>query len=101
MALQLTTAITTVQGFEVSDAYGRVSVVDNLTGTQLQASVEFYVSELQYLGGALALQLSGLNTITLTPYDRNTQGVDILSIGHDELITALGEQGVSATKILS
>ena len=65
MALQFQTPITTVQGFQVDNAYGRVSVVDNPAGTQLQASVELFVNETLYLGGALSLQTSGLEDFSL------------------------------------
>jgi len=101
MALQLETTITTVQGFEVENAYGRVSVVDNTTGTQLQASVVFYVNETLYLGGANPLQTSGLNDLSLTPYNRDVDGSDILSLAHDYLIQLLADQGIVAVKLLS
>lgn len=100
MALELTTPITTVQGFQVDNAYGRVSVVDNPEGTQLQAAVEFYVNETLYLGGALPLQTSGLDQFSIAPYNRDADGVDILDLAHDNLITQLGKQGVNAIKIL-
>jgi len=100
MALQFQTTINTVQGFEVENAYGRVSVVDNPTGTQIQASVELFVSETLYLGGALPLQTSGLQTFSLEAYNRAVDGVDILDIAHDNLIAGLAAQGVVAVKML-
>lgn len=100
MALQFQTTINTVQGFEVENAYGRVSVVDNPTGTQVQASVDLFVSETLYLGGALPLQTSGLQTFSLEAYDRAVDGVDILDIAHDNLIAGLAAQGVVAVKML-
>ncbi len=101
MALQFQTTINTVQGFQVENAYGRVSVVDNPTGTQLQASVDLYVNETLYLGGALSLQTSGLDTLSIATYNRDVDGVDILDLAHDNLIEALGKQGVVAVKLLS
>ena len=100
MALQFQTTINTVQGFEVENAYGRVSVVDNPTGTQVQASVDLFVSETLYLGGALPLQTSGLQTFSLEAYDRAVDGVDILDIAHNNLIAGLAAQGVVAVKML-
>lgn len=100
MALQFQTTINTVQGFEVENAYGRVSVVDNPTGTQIQASVDLFVSETLYLGGALPLQTSGLQTFSLEAYDRAVDGVDILDIAHNNLIAGLAAQGVVAVKML-
>lgn len=100
MALELTTPITTVQGFQVDNAYGRVSVVDNPQGTQLQSAVEFYVNETLYLGGAFPLQTSGLDQFSITPYDRAVDGVDILDLAHDNLIAGLAAQGVVAVKML-
>lgn len=101
MALQFQTPITTVQGFQVDNAYGRVSVVDNPAGTQLQASVELFVNETLYLGGALPLQTAGLEDFSLAPYNRDVDGVDILDLAHDNLIAALATQGVVAVKLLS
>ena len=101
MALEFTTPIITVQGFSVENAYGRVSVVDNPTGTQLQSAVELYVSEALYLGGALPLHTQGLDLISLAPYNRDADGVDILDLGHDNLIQQLADQGVVAVKLLS
>lgn len=100
MALQFQTTINTVQGFEVENAYGRVSVVDSPTGTQIQASVDLFVSETLYLGGALPLQTSGLQTFSLEAYDRAVDGVDILDIAHNNLIAGLAAQGVVAVKML-
>ena len=101
MALQFQTPITTVQGFQVDNAYGRVSVVDNPTGKELQANVELFVNEVLYMGGALSLQTSGLQNFSVKPYNRDTDGVDILALAHDNLIDALAEQGVIAVKVLS
>ena len=101
MALQFQTPITTVQGFQVDNAYGRVSVVDNPTGKELQANVELFVNEVLYMGGALSLQTSGLQNFSIKPYNRDVDGVDILAIAHDNLIDALAEQGVIAVKVLS
>ena len=101
MALELTTPIITAQGFSVDNAYGRVSVVDNPQGTQLQSAVEFFVSEALYLGGAFPLQTTGLDQISIAPYNRDVDGVDILDLAHDNLITQLAGQGVVAVKMLS
>ena len=101
MALQFQTTITTVQGFQVDNAYGRVSVVDNPSGTQLQSNVELFVNETLYLGGALSLQTSGLEDFSIAPYNRDVDGVDILDIAHENLIAALAAQGVVAVKLLS
>jgi len=100
MSLTLQTPVTTVQGFEVSDAYGRVSVLDNYQGTQIQGTVDFYVSEQAYLDGASALQFNGLYTQSLEPYDRNVMTTDVLDLAHDNLIAGLAQQNIVAVKNL-
>lgn len=101
MALQLETPITTIQGFEIANAYGRVSVVDSVQGNSLQATVEFYAGKVQFEGGLEPVQTNGINTMTLSNYDRTAQGADILSIAHEDLIASLAAQGIVAVKELS
>lgn len=99
MALQLNTPVTTKEGFEVANAYGRVGVADNIEGTTLQAIVEFYASEAAFTNGASPLKLN-LENVSVEAYDRAADGTDVLDLAHDRLIAKLGDQGISATKVL-
>ena len=96
MSLQITTPIATLEGIVVENAYGRVAVVDQFTGTSLQSQVQVYASEEAFVSGANALQVA-LNDISIQPYDRNVQGTDILAIGHQDLQLLLASQGVEST----
>jgi len=96
MSLQITTPIATLEGIVVENAYGRVAVVDQFTGTSLQSQVQLYASEEAFVSGASPLHVI-LQDISIEPYDRNTQGNDILSLGHQYLQVLLGTQGVEST----
>jgi len=96
MSLQITTTITTIEGIEVSDAYGRVAVTDSYDGTQLQAQVRLFPTEAAFLDGKQAMNTS-LNVFSFTVYDRNVQGTDILALGHQDLQLLLASQGVEST----
>lgn len=100
MALQLETPITTVEGFTVDNAYGRVQVLDKYAGESITAMVEFFTNEQAYLNGAQYLNVVGLDFGFVGPYDRNTDGVDILNLAHEYLIASLAAQGVNAIKLL-
>ena len=99
MALQLNTPVTTKEGFEVANAYGRVGVADNIEGSTLQALVEFYVSEAAFSNGAAPIKLN-LENVSVEAYDRAVDGTDVLDLAHDRLIAKLADQGVNAAKVL-
>ena len=99
MSLQLNTPVTTKEGFEVANAYGRVGVADNIEGTTLQAIVEFYASEVAFTNGAAPIKLD-LENVSVEAYNRATDGTDVLDLAHDRLIAKLADQGISATKAL-
>jgi len=100
MSLQINTPIITVEGIEVTNAFGRVAVVDNFDGTTLQAQVNLYTTEAAFDGGADPLRINGINVFSNTPYTRTPERVDILNIAHDDLVVVLASQGISATKNL-
>lgn len=99
MALNFTTTITLPSGIEVANAYGRVSAVDQATGTQVDALVDIYTSETAFTSGLKSLNVD-FNRVASVAYDRTTDGTDILNIGHDALITMLANEGITATKNL-
>jgi len=96
MSLQITTPITTLEGIVVENAYGRVAVVDQFAGVNLQSQVQLYASEEAFVSGANALHVI-LKDISIQPYDRNVQGTDILAIGHQDLQLLLASQGIEST----
>lgn len=99
MALNFTTTLATKDGFEVANAYGRVSVTDSYAGDSVHAVVEAYVSEQAFNEGANPLKTKFL-PFAQTDYDRAVDGTDVLDIAHDALIAKLAEQGINATKVL-
>ena len=101
MALNFTTTLTLASGIEVANAYGRVSAVDQASGTQVDALVDIYTSEAAFTSGKAPLEVT-FNRVASTAYDRATDGTDILNIGHDALITMLADldPAIVATKSL-
>ena len=100
MSLTITSTLQTIEGFDVTNAYGRVAVVDNPAGVELEQLVELFSSEQAFLDGKSQFQATAVVTNCKAPYDRTVQGVDILDLAHDNLIAALAQQGVTATKNL-
>lgn len=101
MALQLETPVTTIEGFTVANAYGRVAVADQQQGTYLDSSVTLYMSEADYLNGAQYLNVVGIPLSSRTPYNRDVDGVDVLDLAHTYMILELGTAGINAIKELS
>ena len=58
--------------------------------------MQLYVSEEAFVSGANALHVI-LEVISIQPYDRNTQGSDILELAHQYLQVLLGTQGIEST----
>ncbi len=99
MALTITSTITTTEGFEVTNAYGRVAVVDAFVGSSLEEYANIYVTEAAFLAGAQPLNVAFTTKLT-SPYDRTMESTDILDLAHDHLITAMAADGVTAVKNL-
>ena len=99
MALQFTTDLISRDGFVVSNAYGRVTATDQLTGTFIKAHVDFYQSQESFESGIRPFKTQYIQDAH-APYDRAVDGVDVLNIAHDALIAQLAEQGIVATKEL-
>jgi len=100
MALTISTPLTTQQGFEVSNAYGRVAVLNNYDGKQIEALVELFASEEAFEAGKLPIIVDGINRHATATYDYATGEKDILDLAHDMLIDSLADQGVTAVKSL-
>jgi len=96
MALNFTTPITLPSGIQIADAYGRVSAVDQASGTQVDALVDIYTSEAAYTSGLQSLEV-GFQRTASAPYNRENDGTDILLIGHNALVAMLANQGLTAT----
>ena len=99
MALQFTTEVQTKDGFTIQNAYGRVAVGDSYTGTEVSGNVEIYVTEQAFVTGARPVKTSFIQD-AIVPYNRDTDGTDILNIAHDALVAQLALQGIVATKVL-
>lgn len=99
MALTINTTITTQEGIEISNTYGRVSVADQKWGKSLQCGLDIYASEAAFLAGLESLNLPSLAYAEVA-YDRTTESTDILDVAHDALIAQLAAVGIDATKNL-
>lgn len=99
MALQFTTNIELETGLVITNGYGRVSAVDQADGKHIDAVVDIYVSEQAWMDGKQSISVR-FNRTARRPYDRGTDGTDILDLAHDALITVLSTQGITATKEL-
>ncbi len=100
MSLNITSTVVSPQGEELQNLYGRVAVVNNIYGDQLQAVVELFKDEQAFEGGKQPFAV-GFNTSLSAPYNYDTDSKDILDLGHDLLISFLADQGVTAVKDLS
>lgn len=96
MALNFTTQIELADGLTVDNAYGRVSAVDQASGTHIDAIVDIYISEDAFIANKQPINV-GFNRTARKPYNRDADGTDILLIGHDALVTVLATQGITAT----
>ena len=102
MSLTITSTLKTPQGFEITNAYGRVAVQNGYTGDNIQAGVQFFISEEAWAAGDQPFEVAGgLNQGATAPYVYEPGTENILDIAHDLLIQSLGEQKVVAVKELA
>lgn len=101
MSLQITSTLKTPQGFEVSNAYGRIAVQNGFTGDNVQAAVAIYISEAAFLAGDQQLQFLDLTLGATAPYVYEPNTENILDIAHDLMIATLADQEIVAVKMLS
>jgi len=99
MSLNITSEITTRDGFVLPTSYGRVAVYDSVKGDNLGSSVDIYKDEAAFLAGDQAVKVK-LTLSNQEPYDRDVDGVDILDLAHDRMMDQLSAQGVRSEKNL-
>lgn len=100
MALNIQTTIETRDGFEVEGAYGRVSVLNPMQGTDVQARVDIFASSQAFDNKNYPIELLNFQNQVVFPYDYAVDTKDILDLAHDKLIALLAQQGIVATKNL-
>ena len=100
MALTIKTTLKTIYGFDLTNAYGRVAVVNEFKGNTIQAAVEVYASAEAFEDGAQPLKVVDVIMNASKPYDYATDEKDILDLAHSIMIEALAQQGVTAEKNL-
>jgi len=101
MSLQITSTLVTPEGFQITDAYGRVAVQNSYAGDNIQAGVQFYITEAAFEAGDQPFQVNDLNQGATAPYIYEAGTENILDIAHDLLISTLASQSVVAVKMLS
>ena len=99
MSLNITSEITTRDGFVLPTSYGRVAVYDSPKGINLNASVDIYKDEAAFEAGDRPVKIK-LITSNTEAYDRDVDGVDILDLAHDRIMATLSAQGVRSEKNL-
>ena len=100
MSLQITSTLITPEGFQITDAYGRVAVQNSYAGDNIQAGVQFFKDEAAFLAGDNPFMVTGLNQGATAPYVYEPATENILDIAHDLLIGTLASQSVTAVKML-
>jgi len=100
MSLQITTTLTTPEGFQITDAYGRVAVQNSYAGDNIQAGVQLYKDEASFVAGDQPFQVTGLIQGATAPYVYEPATENILDIAHDLLIVTLADQNIVAVKNL-
>jgi hypothetical protein len=100
MALNFTSPITTPEGIEVSNAYGRVYVTNPAAGTAIGYGFSIFASEAAFNAGSAAIYPTFMKMGGQLDYDYATDSKDILDLAHDASIQLLADQGVTATKNL-
>ena len=100
MSLQITTTFETYSGLEITQAYGRVTALDQAQGVILVSILELYKSEADFAAGKETIGQLPFPTESRLPYNRATDGVDILNQAHDNLITMLLGFNITAVKAL-
>lgn len=99
MALTISTQLTTVDGFVMTESYGRVAVANDYDGKLVQAALAVFPDQATFDAGAQPVKLN-LQLNDIKQYDYDTDEKDILDLAHDIMIAKLAEQGVTATKNL-
>ena len=96
MSLKITTTFETTSGLEITEAYGRVTAVDQAQGVSLLAILEVYKSETDFISGKQAIGQLPFPIQSTLPYNRAVDGVDILDKAHEDLIALLSASGITA-----
>ena len=109
MALNITSQVITSEGIQVPTSYARISVRDDKNGDQLVVGISFYATEAAWAAGSNSFSIknpsepqSGLpfQEWSATPYNRATDGTDILSLAHDFAQSRLNAIGVTSQIVL-
>ena len=98
MALLISGNIQTEIGITINTAYARLIPILNVDGLSISIHIDNFVSKDMYLE-AKKLN-SNLPYFFLKEYDRLVDGVDILDISHNYVISQLQSLGFTATKDL-
>jgi len=100
MALIINTPITLPSGIIIDSSYGRVTSSVNANGTLLHSDLKLFNNKQAYTNNLEEIRVISINKYMTTPYNRENDGLDTLSIAHDVLIVSLLEQGIVAVKEL-
>ena len=100
MALNISTELTTPDGFVLSSSYARVAVIDNVEGKTLQCYAEIYKDSNAFEAGAAPINFAGVKLVKQVAYDRDAEGSDILALSHVVIKELLETQEIDSTIVL-
>lgn len=95
MALEITGNIELSSGIVVNSLYCRTQAWLSENGLDVGCSPYFYTSKAAYDNGAPSVDIDGIKI--LTPYDRTTDGSDILLFSNEYVKFQLEAKGYSVT----
>lgn len=100
MALQVTGNITLDNGLVLNSLYCRTDVELSVDGNNIFAPASFWATKNDYLSNKTQVYPNFRTELELfAPYDRTTQGNDILRLSNEFMQIQIDAQGLSSTII--
>jgi hypothetical protein len=100
MALNITTPVNTSIGVTIPTSYARVAVNDAIQGTALVSTISVFASKAAFESGAdplgVIINERFMDGGIVFPYNRETDGPDILGWAHTKWVIQLDELGITA-----
>jgi len=101
MALNIKSTLTTKEGIPVENAYVRVIAQDGPSGTHIGIVLETFVNASAFENGLNTFEPTQFDKVFASDYNRETDGVDVLSFAHQKAVEYLTSKGVTAEILLT
>jgi len=90
MALLISKEVSIVGGVTVPQLYIRLFLTMDYNGNNIYVNTETYISKDAYLNGQNnSIRIPEIPDSKIFKYDRNNDGIDVLLVAHNKLITLL------------